>query len=616
MGDSAEMWSGYARAVPWNVRVEDASRDRVLASATVLRGGEPVRAHLVYENHGGYGLVSSWTGSTFARWTRDGGIVEMGAAGTGRQQVRCRATGNTTSVIAEVEAGGYHAYAAASGWLAWLVPRREGGYGCVARGQQRLADLRRGITGWRGHALNVHNGHRLVIAPQTAGAQLVPEPPSIAAGRAAFTISRPDGHARHHSGLLLVDLATGWRREVWSEAHDLHGPVLHPDRPAGACVASTRLHDADTPLTHLVQTWTMDGAQPRESVHDGRDAWATPLAWVGDALYGLEIRYGVQRLVALHAGRPGAGGTGDDSVSSAVVAGSTAVTVVSSPVRPQRLQVYELGNGSAPQVVDEVPRPDLAYRGSRRVFSVPGRRSVHPVATRTVRPEGTEAGGVVVLLHGGPTMSWSDWSWRWNPLPFVARGYATVLVDPAGSAGFGTASLRQAWRSWRHGIVDSALAALRETLRRERLEGLPLALMGGSFGGYLAVALASCLPVDVVVGHAVPFRPSSVSLTSDAYWSWVREWVDGGADGVPRPDEDDIDLTALPLGTRYLFSHGMMDDLVPHHETVRATRLLRSYGAECDMALLPSSGHALTAVAEIEPWLDWALTRTEEGFRR
>jgi dipeptidyl aminopeptidase/acylaminoacyl peptidase len=213
-------------------------------------------------------------------------------------------------------------------------------------------------------------------------------------------------------------------------------------------------------------------------------------------------------------------------------------------------------------------------------------------------------------------MSWSNWSWRWNPLPFVAQGFAVVMVDPAGSEGFGMPSLRQAWRNWRRGIAYSAAESLRETLNREVLDDLPLALMGGSFGGYLAVQLACSVPAELVVGHAVPFRPSCVSLTSDAHWSWVREWVDGGTADAPRPAVDDIDLDRLPTRTRYLFSHGILDDIVPHHETVRATRLLRLHGAHCDTALLPSSGHALTTAAEIQPWLRWAMEHTEKVLTR
>ena len=38
---------------------------------------------------------------------------------------------------------------------------------------------------------------------------------------------------------------------------------------------------------------------------------------------------------------------------------------------------------------------------------------------------------LLVEVHGGPQLSWSGWPWQWNPWPFVARGYAVLLPDPA-----------------------------------------------------------------------------------------------------------------------------------------------------------------------------------------
>ncbi|MBC7761757.1 MAG: S9 family peptidase, partial [Candidatus Saccharibacteria bacterium] len=44
---------------------------------------------------------------------------------------------------------------------------------------------------------------------------------------------------------------------------------------------------------------------------------------------------------------------------------------------------------------------------------------------------------LLLWIHGGPLNSWNGWSWRWNPLLAVARGYAVLLPDPALSTGYG-----------------------------------------------------------------------------------------------------------------------------------------------------------------------------------
>src|SRR5207248_8830230 len=89
-----DAWTRYARAAPWNLRAEDAHPDgRILASATVQRSGDPVRVHLLYRKRpgtAGYALAESWTGTVFARWMRDGDLVEVGPRRAGRQEVRRR----------------------------------------------------------------------------------------------------------------------------------------------------------------------------------------------------------------------------------------------------------------------------------------------------------------------------------------------------------------------------------------------------------------------------------------------------------------------------------------------------------------------------------------------
>jgi dipeptidyl aminopeptidase/acylaminoacyl peptidase len=615
-------WSAYASGVPWNVRVEDATADgEILASANLVVNGDPAPAHvhLYYQDAGadGYRLADSWTDSAFVRWTGQGALLEVGRVRGAHQLVTRRPPSGARSTLAQIDVGGFHAYAPADDWLGWLIPVPGDPYSDARSRPRRTADLRRGIVGWRIGALNLNDGEPFVLTSPSAEAEVVAGPVAIAGGRMAITISRPDGRSRRQSGLLLIDLHSGREQEVWNGAFDLHTPVLDGDGMYCGYGASTRSHDAHTPLTHQVHTRRWDATDPAGTcVHDGRSAWATPLSWAGSSLFGLETRCGIRRVVGL-GGRSldaaAADEEADTSVSSAVVLGDMMVRVTSSPVQPDRIVVGKLARPET--VADEVPGPPVEHRSERRVFAVEHADHRHTVATRVVRPASSEPTGVVVLFHGGPTMSWSNWSWRWNPLPFVARGYAVVMVDPAGSEGFGMPSLRRAWRRWRDGIAASAAESLRAALGRESWDGLPLALMGGSFGGYLAVQLASRIRAEIVVGHAVPFRPSCVSLTSDAHWSWVREWVDGGGDGVPRPDVDDIDLDGLPVDTtRYVLSHGMTDDIVPHQETVRAARVLRFRGARCETALLPTSGHALTTAAEIQPWLRWAFNHTEGAF--
>lgn len=55
----------------------------------------------------------------------------------------------------------------------------------------------------------------------------------------------------------------------------------------------------------------------------------------------------------------------------------------------------------------------------------------------------------VFLIHGGPEVPWvSEWSYRWNPIPFLSKGYAVVMINPHGSPGVNkkyTKAVRNDW---------------------------------------------------------------------------------------------------------------------------------------------------------------------------
>jgi dipeptidyl aminopeptidase/acylaminoacyl peptidase len=56
---------------------------------------------------------------------------------------------------------------------------------------------------------------------------------------------------------------------------------------------------------------------------------------------------------------------------------------------------------------------------------------------------------LAVLIHGGPQGSWNnDWSYRWNPQLYLARGYGVVTINPHGSTGFGQAFTDRVSGDW------------------------------------------------------------------------------------------------------------------------------------------------------------------------
>ncbi len=93
---------------------------------------------------------------------------------------------------------------------------------------------------------------------------------------------------------------------------------------------------------------------------------------------------------------------------------------------------------------------------------------------------------LVVLAHGGP---WVRDLWQFDPtVQFLAsRGYAVIQPNYRGSTGYSPA-ISTADRFDFKKMHDDITDATRAGARLEMVDGSRVAIMGGSFGGYLALA--------------------------------------------------------------------------------------------------------------------------------
>ncbi len=121
-----------------------------------------------------------------------------------------------------------------------------------------------------------------------------------------------------------------------------------------------------------------------------------------------------------------------------------------------------------------------------------------PLRDWLVLPEETAAPApLVVWIHGGPLRSWNEWNWHWNPYVLTARGYAVLLPDPTPSTGYGQAFADRGRGRWGEQPFTDLMAMVDATVARSDVDAERTAVMGGSFGGYLA---------NWVTGHTDRFR--------------------------------------------------------------------------------------------------------------
>ena len=110
---------------------------------------------------------------------------------------------------------------------------------------------------------------------------------------------------------------------------------------------------------------------------------------------------------------------------------------------------------------------------------------------------------MVLFVHGGP---WARDSWGFNPYAqwLANRGYAVLQVNFRGSDGFGKDFLNAGNRQWGKKMHTDLIDAVNWAIEKGYANPEKIAIMGGSYGGYAALAGAAFTPevftaaVDIV----------------------------------------------------------------------------------------------------------------------
>ena len=259
----------------------------------------------------------------------------------------------------------------------------------------------------------------------------------------------------------------------------------------------------------------------------------------------------------------------DDAVYSSLAPGEDGTITAmrsdnSTPPRPVRITsdgaVSEL---SAPGAIHSLPG-----RLERVVTDVDG---VAVTSWLCIPHSATEEDPAPVMLwvHGGPHGSFNAWKWRWCPWPAVARGYAVLMPDPAMSTGYGHAGLRRGWPRRPDVVFTECETALEEVLQRPELDRTRTAMLGGSFGGFMANWIAGHTDrFDAIVTHASLWALDQQHRTTDMSTGKMR--VHGHEDDHPdwyraySPHH-----SAAKVATPMLITHGDRDFRVPISEALR-----------------------------------------------
>jgi dipeptidyl aminopeptidase/acylaminoacyl peptidase len=242
-------------------------------------------------------------------------------------------------------------------------------------------------------------------------------------------------------------------------------------------------------------------------------------------------------------------------------------------------------------------------------------RPLHPVhsvsfLTRDgIRLEGYEALPVgasaehpvplVVFVHGGPWVR--DLGW-FNPVVqfLVSRGYAVFQPNYRGSVGYSPAISHEKmfdFARMQNDVTDATKAILGTGV----IDPKRVAIFGGSFGGYLAVA-----------GVAFEDGLYRCAISESGVFDWerlVKSKMDGGRPGEyamltddlgdPRRDRRHLEeISPLEHADRIhvpvLLAHGSEDTIVDIEQSKKLARELRKRGIPCETFFRGDEGHGFS----------------------
>jgi dipeptidyl aminopeptidase/acylaminoacyl peptidase len=200
----------------------------------------------------------------------------------------------------------------------------------------------------------------------------------------------------------------------------------------------------------------------------------------------------------------------------------------------------------------------------------------------------------VLYVHGGPHLR-DRWGFHQTIQWLANRGYAVLQVNYRGSTGYGRNFVLAGYKEWGGKMHDDLIDGVNWLVQEGIADPRKVAIMGGSYGGYSALAGLTLTP-DVFVAGVSSVGISNLISHHDnypPYWSKARFRV---RVGDPKKDEDllksrsplfHVDRIKAPL----LIVHGANDVRVKSSESEQMVAAMREANKPVEYILYEDEGH-------------------------
>lgn len=273
--------------------------------------------------------------------------------------------------------------------------------------------------------------------------------------------------------------------------------------------------------------------------------------------------------------------------------------MINSATSPSNIHVVDLESGDHAQLTDalnpEIEEADLVAAEMVRFDSFDG-LEIPGVLYRPHEASADAPVPGVVWVHGGPGGQSRD---GYNPMiqHLVNHGYAVYAVNNRGSSGYGKTFYHMDDR--RHGEEDlrDVVAAGHWMRGQDWVQDDAVAVMGGSYGGYMTAAALAFHPEEFDAGINI-FGVTNWVRTLESIPPWWGSFRDALYDEMGDPETDAERHRAISplfhadnIVRPMLVVQGANDPRVLQVESDELVEAARQNGAEVEYVIFDDEGH-------------------------
>jgi dipeptidyl aminopeptidase/acylaminoacyl peptidase len=291
-----------------------------------------------------------------------------------------------------------------------------------------------------------------------------------------------------------------------------------------------------------------------------------------------------------------AGAEGEPSIISYTKDRRTWVVAYSADVTPTTYYLYDRGAKKLTKLFTANPKLASYTLAKMKPVVIRSRDGLDLVSYLTL-PEGIQAKKLptVLLVHGGP---WARDHWGYDAQAqwLANRGYAVLQVNFRGSTGFGKKFLHAGDREWGKRMHDDLIDAVSWAVKEGYADEKKVAIMGGSYGGYAALAGAAFTPDTFACAISVVGPSNLVTLLKSIppYWEPMKKLF---AVRVGDLEDEAFLLSRSPLSRAdriripMLIAQGANDPRVKKEESEQIVEAIKKAGKPVEYLLFKDEGH-------------------------